>query len=84
MISHFRVQEIQRMRAIAIIAVVLIHTTMAFTKAELSPVTFLALILDSAAHFAVFLFICIFYYYIFCELLCSMVLEFFVALRPGK
>lgn len=59
MISHFRVQEIQRMRAIAIIAVVLIHTTMAFTKAELYPVTFLALILDSAAHFAVPLFICI-------------------------
>jgi len=40
-------------------AVVLIHTTMAFTKAELSPVTFLALILDSASHFAVPLFICI-------------------------
>ena len=59
MISPCRVQEIQSMRAIAILAVVLIHTTMAFTKAELSPVTFLALILDSAAHFAVPLFICI-------------------------
>lgn len=59
MTSPCRVQEIQSMRAIAIMAVVLIHTTMAFTKAELSPVTFLALILDSAAHFAVPLFICI-------------------------
>jgi surface polysaccharide O-acyltransferase-like enzyme len=47
------------MRAIAIIAVVLIHTTMAFTKAELGPVTFLALALDSAVHFAVPMFICI-------------------------
>ena len=51
------IQEIRTMRAFAILAVVAIHTMASFTSCELTITTSLALIVDSAAHFAVPLFI---------------------------
>lgn len=52
--------EVQNLRAIAILAVILIHVTAKFTAVgSLTYVTGIALVLDSAAQFAVPLFICI-------------------------